>query len=276
MSNIATKYMIIKCPYCAFSRTWSIRRNKRKCKRCKREFSEQIYPITGIRSTSEEWIRCIIAFVRQRTLARVQQETGIPRCRSLIMVQYLRQCMATDIPSCFLGPIEMDETYIGGQRKNKRLHMRRISGKKGHGTDKLPIVGLFDRASGQVIVRVEPKKLDITFILGLLKERVVTNATVYTDGFKMYRVLKKHGFNHEYVDHDGGELVRGNIHTNNIEGFWGILKRMLGCIGGIRRDRLPLFVGEITWRFNHRKQTFIEQEQLLAELLFHRKIGGRS
>lgn len=130
MSNIATKYMIIKCPYCAFGRTWSIRRNKRKCKRCKREFSEQIYPIAGIRSTSEEWIRCISAFVRQRTLARVQQETSIPRCRSLIMVHYLRQCMATDIPSCFFGSIEMDETYIGGQRKNKRLHIRRISSKK--------------------------------------------------------------------------------------------------------------------------------------------------
>jgi transposase-like protein len=192
------------------------------------------------------------------------------------MLNHLRICMTADVLPIFHGPVELDETYIGGQRKNKRLHIRRIKAKKGHGTDKLPIVGLFDRASGKAFVIVEPKKLDIHFILFLLRKRVVPHAFVYTDGFKMYRMLPKHGWRHEYVDHDGGELARGEIHTNHIEGFWGILKRKLSCIGGMRRKHLPLFVGEIAWRFNHRNIPLSDQEKILFELIARKKFGGRS
>ena len=100
--------------------------------------------------------------------------------------------MTADILPIFHVFVELYETYICGQRKNKRLHIRRIKAKKGHGTDKLPIVCLFDRASGKAFVIVEPKKLDIHFILFLLRKRVVPHAFVYTDIFKMYRMLPKH------------------------------------------------------------------------------------
>lgn len=179
----------------------------------------------------------------------------------------LRVEMTCAVPEPFSGPVEMDETYIGGQRKNKRLHIRRIRAKKGHGTDKLPIFGAFDRKSGQVFVAVEPRKLDIAFIRMVLKERITARAKIYTDGFKMYRSMSRHGMRHEYVDHDDGEYVRGDIHTNNIEGFWGILKRKMGCIGGMRRKYLHLFVGEIVWRFNHRNLTLAEQERKLERLV---------
>ena len=175
--------------------------------------------------------------------------------------------MSEEIPSLFQGPVEMDETYIGGQRKNKKLHIRRIRTKKGHGTDKLPIVGLFDRNTGYVFVVVEPKKLDIAFITETIKERVVPGSSIYTDGFKMYRSLSKQGYIHEYVDHDGEEYVRGEIHTNNIEGFWGILKRKMSCIGGMRRKYLHLFVGEIVWKYNYRKMPLKDQERALYELV---------
>lgn len=180
---------------------------------------------------------------------------------------YLRESMADVLPNVFQGPLEMDETYIGGQRKNKRLHIRRIKGKKGHGTDKLPIVGIFDRKTGTVFVVVEPRKLDLSFILRTLKERVLPEAIVYTDGFKMYRQLSQHGFRHDYVDHDHDELVRGEIHTNNMEGFWGIMKRKMGCIGGMRRKYLHLFVGEIVWSFNHRRLTLQHQAHALRRLI---------
>jgi transposase-like protein len=162
----------------------------------------------------------------------------------------------------------MDETYIGGQRKNKRLHIRRLSpSKRGHGTEKLPIFGIFDRAGGTVFVAVEPKKLDMKFISATLSERVRPKAAVYTDGFRMYRSLPSLGFRHEWVDHAGGELSRGEVHTNNIEGFWGILKRKMGCIGGMRRKYLHLFVGEISWRFNRRRMPFDRLVDELTKLL---------
>jgi transposase-like protein len=165
------------------------------------------------------------------------------------------------------GIVEMDETYIGGQRRNKRLHIRRIKAKKGHGTDKLPIVGLFSRQTGKVLVAVEPKKLDIRFIRSMIRENVVCGSLIYTDGFKMYRSIPEDGYVHRFVDHDGGEYVRDDVHTNNIEGFWGILKRKMSCIGGMRRKYLSLFVGEIVWRFNHRTDSLKEQERALMKLV---------
>src|SRR6185503_3841608 len=174
---------------------------------------------------------CIHVFLRQRAALSVSAETGIPHCRIARMVHLLRLCMAEDTPKRFLGPVEMDETYIGGQRKNKRLHIRRIKAKRGHGTDKLPIVGLFSRTTGEVYVEVLVQKLSMKHIFSVLKQRAERWSLIYTDGFKTYRSLPLYGYAHRYVDHDGGEYVRGEIHTNNIEGFWGILKRKLSCIG---------------------------------------------
>lgn len=205
--------------------------------------------------------------LRERTGSRVAEEIGVSLKTAQKMTHRLRDAMLSEDPEKFVGTVEMDEAYIGGQRKNKKLHIRRIQGKRGHGTDKLPIVGLFSRESGKVFVHVEPKKLDIAYILTTIQERVELGSRIYTDGFKMYRRIGKIGYVHEFVDHAGGEYVRGDVHTNNIEGFWGIMKRRMSCIGGMRRDRLPLFVGEIVWRFNHRDEPLKGQERALFALV---------
>jgi len=255
------------CPSCGFTHSWALRRGKRKCARCRREFPGTAYPVPSIRASVREWEACVRAFLRRRTIAAVVEDSGLSHHLAERMLMELRVRMSAAPLPVFSGPVEMDETYIGGQRKNKRLHIRRVRGKTGHGTDKLPIFGAFDRATGKVLVAVEPRKLDLQFIIRTLKERSAAGAAVYTDGFKMYRQLPRHGFRHEWVDHDGDELVRGDVHTNNIEGFWGIMKRQMGCIGGMRRKYLHLFVGEIAWKFNHRELPRREREKALMRLV---------
>jgi transposase-like protein len=201
----------------------------------------------------------------------VAHVAGVSAKTAQRMTHLMRTLMASDVPRPVVGAVEMDETYIGGQRKNKRLHIRRLSpSKRGHGTEKLPIVGVFSREDGVVFVEVEPRKLDLAFVRGMIRRHVVRGSAVYTDGFKMYRGIWADGYIHRYVDHDGGEYVRGDVHTNNIEGFWGVMKRKMGCIGGMRRDRLHLFIGEIAWRFNHRRQSVDEQERTLLDLILSR------
>ena len=258
----------ITCPSCGYGRTWKLRREKRKCKKCRKEFSGKFYPVNGFRITQKVWNKSIHVFLRERTVLRISQETGVSLKTAQRMTHHMRICMSQLKPDIFYGPIELDETYIGGQRKNKKLHIRRKPCKRGHGTDKLPMVGLFDRDSGRVLVEVEPRKLNMPFILKFLSKQVKPGAEIYTDGYKMYRMLPSYGYEHEYVDHAHNELVRGEVHTNNIEGFWGILKRKLGCIGGMRRERLHLFVTEIAWKYNHRKLTLKEQEEALKKLIF--------
>lgn len=255
------------CPSCHYSKSWVLRREKRKCKKCRHEFSPKKYLVKGVRSAREEWQQCISVFLRERASNVLVRECNIGANRAFRMTHILRVCMLLDTPRVFEGPVELDETYIGGQRKNKRLHIRRIQAKRGHGTDKLPIVGIFDRTTKQVYVDVMPRKLSMDYIRKTLSRRVIPGCHIFTDGYKMYRGLNDHGYYQTYVDHDGGEYVRGIVHTNNIEGFWGILKRKLSCIGGMRRVRLQYFVGEITWRFNHRHESLETQAQRLLELV---------
>lgn len=256
------------CPFCGFGRSWAVRGKKRKCKSCRREFGGLTYPVDGFRITAPVWRKAVAIFLRERTEARIAEEAAVSLKTAQKMAHRLRLVMAAEVPETFSGDTEMDEAYIGGQRKNKRLHIRRIQGKRGHGTDKLPIVGLFSREKGKVLVMVEPKKLDVRFIFGMIEERVAKGSRILTDGFKMYRGIPAIGYVHEFVDHAGGEYVRGDVHTNNMEGFWGIMKRKLGCVGGMRRDRLHLFVAEIVWKFNHRSETLAERERALLRLVF--------
>ncbi len=255
------------CPICSFSRSWSVRGKKRKCKRCRREFSDKTYPVAGFRINKKTWQIVAATFLRERTERRVAEEASTSLKTAQRAVHHLRTLMPADVPAPFTGIVEMDETYIGGQRKNKKLHIRRIKGRPGHGTDKMPIVGLYSRESGQVYVELQSRKLQVEILFGIIERQASKEGQLYTDGFKMYRGITERAFRHEYVDHDGGEYVRGDIHTNNIEGFWGILKRKMGCIGGMRKDRLHLFVGEIVWKFNHRKQSLKDQERALIELV---------
>lgn len=210
-----------------------------------------------------------MALLAHRTILTVVRETGIARSRAAKMIRAIRSAMAEDAPSPFSGACEADETFIGGQRKNKRLHIRRRPSKHGHGTEKIPIVGVLSRLSGQVAVRVLTCRSEET-VIGFMASRLSKEAVLYTDGYKMNRAVRKRGVRHEYVNHHLGEYVRGAVHTNGIEGFWGILKRKMGCIGGMRPARFHVFVGEIVWRFNHRKMPIAKQRKRLLHLVFQK------
>lgn len=227
-----------------------------------------------MRATTAEWKVCVKAFIRERTILAVVAASGLSRYRVTLMLGILRECMSRERPPVFSGTVELDETYIGGQRKNARLHIRRIKGKRGHGTDKLPIFGIFHRGSGKVFVDFEPKKLDWRYVLSVVGKRVSQGSRVYTDGFPMYAPLSGMGYVHQSVDHNMSEYVRGDVHTNGIEGFWGVMKRKMGCIGGMRRRRLHLFAKELAWRHNHRKETPEKKEQALMKLVLEGRFGG--
>ncbi len=67
-----------------------------------------------MRVTEAQWRSCIQVFLRQRTIRSIVEETGLSHCRVEKMVFRLRELMHKDVPKNFLGPVEMDVTYIGG------------------------------------------------------------------------------------------------------------------------------------------------------------------
>jgi len=224
--------------------------------------------VPGTRICAGTLRHAALAFVMFRTVRRVMSASGLSIVTAQALCHRFRLAVAAEPRSIFAGPVEVDETYIGAQRKNQRLHIRkRYPPKRGHGTHKLPIIGALDRATGTVRVEVMARKLDKALVLDFVRRSASPGACVFTDGFHYYRSLAALGYRHESVDHNAGEYVRGVVHTNGIEGFWGFMKRHMGSIGGMRRDRLGLFATELAWRYNYRSLSDDEKADLLVGLV---------
>ncbi|OGL87453.1 hypothetical protein A3I40_02630 [Candidatus Uhrbacteria bacterium RIFCSPLOWO2_02_FULL_48_12] len=180
--------------------------------------------------------------------------------------------MCVDVPETLSGICEADETYLGGQWKNKRIHIRRQGTRRGRGTSKQAIFGIVSRGQKQVRAwLVSNTKIATT--RPHITETVERGSTLYTDGFKGYRALPRYGYRHDFVDHDAGEYVRGEVHTQTLDGYWGLLKNFLAAKGGVQRRYLYRFVGEHQWRYNFRNLS--RKEQMFRLYQFLTRFGGR-
>ena len=61
---------------------------------------------------------------------------------------------------------------------------------------------------------------------------------------------------HETVNHSRKEYVRGDAHTNTVEGFFALLKRgIVGSFHSVSRQHLGRYVDEFAYRYDRRKMT---------------------
>jgi transposase-like protein len=173
--------------------------------------------------------------------------------------------MLLDIPKVFEGIVEVDETYLGGQWKNKRKSQRAGYHGFGRGTTKQPVFGILCR-SGQVWAELIDGA-EAKILQPLIQKQVRKGSTVYSDTWRGYTGIAAKGYVHRLVEHKKEYVSRSGNHINGLEGFWGYLKRKLQAKGGIRKSRLPLYLGEYIWRYNHRHSTVKEQTKQLLNLV---------
>ena len=115
----------------------------------------------------------------------------------------------------------------------------------------------------QVVDDVEAKAL-----LPLISRWVELGSTVCSDTWKSYTGVAANGYVHRMVKHNEGEYSDGKgNHINDLEGFWGYLKRRLSAKGGIRKERLPLYLAEYVWKYNHRNDSIDLQKKLILQQL---------
>ena len=214
-----------------------------------------------------------MTFLKGFSAQGIAEETGIERKRVLRALLHVREAMVRDIPDVFSGTVEIDETYIGGQWKNKRKSQKAIKTKRGRGTQKTPVFGILCR-SGKVWAEVVPDT-EAKTLLPLVNQRVRRGSVVCSDTWKSYTGIAARGYVHRIVHHGKQEYSDGKgNHINGLEGFWGYLKRRLAAKGGIRRQRLPLYLAEYVWRYNHRSVTIKDQTNnimtLLKQQIYHK------
>ena len=145
--------------------------------------------------------------------------------------------------------VEVDETYIGGKRRNMSNSKRKALTGTGRGAvGKVAVAGMRERGGRVKATVVE--HTDAATLVGLVEENVVPGTTVYTDEASAYGGLKRR-FNHDSVKHSISEYVRGNVHTNGMESVWSILKRSIhGTWHHVSPKHLGKYVNEATFRLN--------------------------
>lgn len=160
----------------------------------------------------------------------------------------------------FVGEVELDESYFGASRV-KGYHGKL---KRGRGTLKQPVFGIFER-NGRVYTEIVPDCSRDT-LRPIIRGKVSLDTIVHTDGWRGYDGLVDVGYDrHLRVNHSKNEFARNGVHVNGIESFWSFTKRRLAKFNGVKAN-FPLHLKECEWRW--RKST-ATMETELWELVKH-------
>jgi transposase len=228
-----------------------MRSGKRRCSACKYDFIPHNLPL---RLSREEWKKIIQLFLMEQNSNSIIERTKFERRRVFRALTKIRIVLAKDVPKIFSGTVEVDETYLGGQWKNKRKIIRDQGTKRGRGTKKQPIFGILCR-NGQVWAEVVDD-VEADTLQPLISRKVSAGSIVCSDTWKAYTGIAARGYVHRLVNHGEKQYSDGKgNHINGLEGFWGYLKRKLASKGGITKRRLPLYLAEYIWRYNHRTES---------------------
>ena len=173
------------------------------------------------------------------------------------------------------GPVEVDETYVGGKRKNMSNAQRRQLAKEGAGrgaVGKVAVVGAKDRATKQVKAKVV-SETDKATLQGFVADAAKPGAKVYTDEAAAYEGMP---FPHETVKHSVSEYVNGMAHTNGMESFWSMFKRGYhGTFHHVSEKHLDRYVSEFSGKHNVRESDTIDQMQRVARGLTGKRLSFR-
>jgi len=149
------------------------------------------------------------------------------------------------------GPVEMDETFVGGKLKNmhkaKKPKGTGFSGVAVGASAKAIVVGMLER-KGHVRAEVVMERSHLT-LRAVANKHIAPGATLITDEWGGY---KGTNFEHAIINH-AVEYVNGQVHTQGIENFWALLKRSLhGTYVAVEPFHLDRYVDEQAFRYNNR------------------------
>ena len=220
-----------------------------------------IHPMAGTpfersRTSLKTWFYVMFLFCATRnglSAKEIQRQTGVTYKTAWRMGHEIRKYMGWvdgDAPLGGLGGkvVEIDKTFIGGK---DRLHFQ----------DKKTVLGMIERR-GDVITRHLRERTQ-TEVIPHIETWVRKGSRIMTDKAPVFGELSR-SYEHESVNHSAGEHVRGEAHTNTIEGFWAALKRGInGTYVWVSAKHLQKYLWEFEYRHNLRREPWAMFQLLL-------------
>lgn len=241
------------CPRCGGTKAWTTKRGLSTCAACEYQLSVKAGTIfERSRLPLTMWFRAIWWVTSQKNGASAK---GLQRMLGLgsyetawTWLHKLRRAMVRPGRDRLAGTIEVDETYIGGEKP----------GKRGRGAEGKVLVLIAAQEDGKRIGRIRLRAVRDAFAASLLPaiaEAVEPGSVARTDGWKGYNSLDQQGYIHEIArkEADVGENLLPCC--NRVAS---LLKRwLLGTHqGAVSHEHLDYYLDEYTFRFNRRTSRY--------------------
>jgi transposase-like protein len=225
------------------------------CNDCKGQFTAKtgtIFEDSPIRF--DKWLPAIWLLASNRngvSSCELARALKVTQKTAWFMLHRIREAMRNESFELMRGPVEADETYVGGKYRAERDHHGRAK-RNGPNYNKTTVMGIVQR-NGGIRAFVIPSTKGTT-LAERLRQNVARGEIVYTDSAAAYTRLSE-DYIHHVINH-AVEYVRGHVHTNSIEGFWSVFKRTLkGTYVAPRPKHLQRYVEEQVFRFNERENS---------------------
>lgn len=249
----------VVCPHCGvIGEHYKIqgktaRSGLRACKDCRQQFTVTVGTVfERSKIPLHKWLLATYLLCSSKkgfSSHQLHRTLGVTYKTAWFMTHRLREAMRDPDFAKQLGGegmiVEADETYWGNTRSKK------IEKHKGY-EHKEKIFSLVER-NGNV------RSFHVPHVSGetlkpILKAQVHKDTRIMTDEFGGYKGIGKYFAEHGKVAHSRKEYVRGDIHTNTIEGFFSILKRgLVGTFHHVGSNHLHRYMDEFDFRYNYRK-----------------------